>query len=105
MNPRKGPIHSLSVLPVRHSRYPSPLSVSAKLRLDIGNDCIDRSLDGERNSYAGGAYMATAVPSSLSAQGSAFTVTYRGLGTPGVAVPGTRVAGDRLIRPGLSPSS
>ncbi|MFZ1994024.1 MAG: G1 family glutamic endopeptidase [Solirubrobacteraceae bacterium] len=48
---------------------------------------------------------ATAVPSSLSAQGSAFTVTYRGgtaLTTP-TAVPHTAfVAGDRLAHPDLS---
>jgi hypothetical protein len=52
-----------------------------------------------------GAYMATAVPSSLSAGGSAFTVSYRGLGSPGAPAQGQLMAGDRLARPGLSPSS
>jgi hypothetical protein len=52
-----------------------------------------------------GAFMATAVPSALSTTGSAFSVIYRGLGTPGAPVHGNLVAGDRLARPGLSPSS
>lgn len=52
-----------------------------------------------------GASIATAMPSSPSAHGSAFTVTYRGLGTPTAPMPGTLVAGDRLTRPGLSPTS
>jgi hypothetical protein len=52
-----------------------------------------------------GAYMATAVPSAPTSEGSAFTVTYRGLGTPAGPVQGNLVAGDRLIRPALSPSS
>ena len=47
-----------------------------------------------------GAYMATAVPSAPTSDGSAFTVTYRGLGTPAGPVQGHLVAGDRLIRPG-----
>jgi Peptidase A4 family len=49
---------------------------------------------------------ATAVPSSLSAQGSAFTVTYRGGATS--TVPGANqtpfIAGDRLARPHLAAS-
>jgi Peptidase A4 family len=47
---------------------------------------------------------ATAVPSSLSAQGSAFTVTYRGGVTSSVSRPSQNafVAGDRLARPHLA---
>jgi hypothetical protein len=48
------------------------------------------------------AYIATAVPSPLSAQGSAFTVTYRGLGSPSGSVHADRVAGARLLRPALA---
>jgi hypothetical protein len=52
-----------------------------------------------------GASLATAVPSALSAGGSAFTVTYAGSATPTGPVQGARMAGDRLARPALSPSS
>ena len=52
-----------------------------------------------------GAYMAAAVPSAPGSEGSAFTVTYRGLGTPAGPAQGNLVAGDRLTRPALSPSS
>jgi hypothetical protein len=52
-----------------------------------------------------GASIATAVPSAPSSEGSAFTVTYRGLGTSAGPVRGNLVAGDRLTRPALSPSS
>jgi hypothetical protein len=47
---------------------------------------------------------ATAVASSLSAQGSAFTVTYRGAtgADPTVPIHPAFVAGDRLAHPGLS---
>jgi hypothetical protein len=48
------------------------------------------------------AYVATAVPSPLSAEGSAFTVTYRGLGTPSGSVQSDLVAGDRLTLPRLA---
>lgn len=46
-----------------------------------------------------------AVPSSLSARGSAFTVTYRGTASPTGPVSSPLVAGDRRARPALSPSS
>lgn len=49
-----------------------------------------------------GASLATAVPSTLSADGTAFTVTYSGSGTPSGPVQGARMAGDRRA---LSPSS
>ncbi|MGZ6712750.1 MAG: G1 family glutamic endopeptidase [Solirubrobacteraceae bacterium] len=49
-----------------------------------------------------GAPLATAVPSTLSADGSAFTVTYSGSGAPSGPVQGARMAGDRRA---LSPSS
>ena len=49
--------------------------------------------------------MATAVPSAPTSEGSAFTVTYGGLGTPAGPIQGNVVAGDRLTRPALSPSS
>ena len=52
-----------------------------------------------------GASLATAVPSTLSSNGSAFTVAYRSLGTQTTPLQGARVAGDRLSRPALSPSS
>jgi hypothetical protein len=48
------------------------------------------------------AYVATAVPSPLSAQGSAFTVTYRGLSAPSGSVHGGLVTGARLTRPTLA---
>lgn len=49
-----------------------------------------------------GASLVTAVPSALSAHGTAFTVTYSGSATPAAPVQGARVAGDRRA---LSPSS
>jgi hypothetical protein len=45
---------------------------------------------------------ATAVPSSLEAQGSSFTVTYRGGATPTTPAQSAPVTSDRLVRPGLS---
>jgi hypothetical protein len=45
---------------------------------------------------------ASAVPSVLSAKGSAFTVTYRGGATPTAPIQPAFVAGDRIARPDLT---
>jgi hypothetical protein len=66
---------------------------------------ISLAAGGRQFVSAAAAYMATAVPSPPSAEGSAFTVTYRGLGMPAGPGQGNLVAGDRITRPALSPSS
>jgi hypothetical protein len=57
--------------------------------------------------FVGGAVAstATAVPSSLSAKGSAFTVTYRGSSSGSASVQSARVTADRLFHPAPAPSA
>jgi hypothetical protein len=63
---------------------------------------IDLAATGRQFIADPGASLVTAVPSALSAKGTAFTVTYSGSATPAAPVQGAHVAGDRRA---LSPSS